>query len=75
MRNNWPLQAATFFFVILLVAVLAWLTVHEEEDPCASGAHSDISAAVLADAPGDQDALVNRAIILKGNCKEGAKDQ
>ena len=74
MRNNWPLQAATFFFVILLVAVLAWLTVHEEEDPCAS-AHSDVSAAVLADAPGDQDALVNRAIILKGNCKEGAKDQ
>ncbi|MEH6570019.1 MAG: hypothetical protein V7709_13145 [Halioglobus sp.] len=39
------------------------------EDPCANP-QADITGSVLADEEGDQDALINRAIILKGNCKE-----
>jgi len=73
MRNNWPLRAAIFLFVIFLVAVLSWLTQPLDEDPCANP-QADISAAVLADQPGEQDALVNRAIILKGNCEKEAGD-
>jgi hypothetical protein len=69
MRDNWLLRSATFLFVIFLVAVLSWLTMTEVEDPCANP-QSDVSAAVLADQPGEQDALVNRAIILKGNCEK-----
>lgn len=69
MRNNRLLQAATFVFVVFLVAVLAWLTMPATEDPCAEP-QSDISAAVLADESADQDALVNRAIILKGACNK-----
>ena len=71
MRDKWPLRAATFLFVILLVALLAWLTVPEAQDPCDSS-QTDIGAAVLADDPGDQDALVNRAIIIKGKCEKDA---
>ena len=73
MRNHWPLRAATFIFVVVLVSVLAWLTMPEEKDPCAD-ALTDIGAAVLADAPGDQDALANRAIIRKGRCKKAEED-
>jgi hypothetical protein len=71
MSNNRALKAASFIFVVFLIAVLAWLTVTEETDPCANP-QADISGAVLADQAGDQDALVNRAIILKGNCEEKA---
>ena len=67
MVSNRLLQALTFLFVIFMIAVLAWLTQEDDEDPCANS-QSDITGAVLADQPGDQDALVNRAIILKGNC-------
>lgn len=69
MRSNRLLQATIFLFVIFLVAVLSWLTQPLEEDPCANS-QTDISAAVLADQPGEQDALINRAIILKGNCEK-----
>lgn len=62
------LKALGLLTAVLLVAVLAWLTL-SEEDPCANP-QSDISAAVLADGDGDQDALVNRAIIMKGTCKD-----
>lgn len=75
MRNTW-LKIATFIFVVFLIAVMAWLTMPEEEDPCA-GPQTDISAAVIADQPGDQDALVNRAIIMRGKCErkeEGPKE-
>ena len=74
MRDNWPLRAAIFLFVIFLVAVLAWLTQPEEEDPCANP-QADVSGAVLADQPGEQDALVNRAIILKGKCEKETGDK
>jgi hypothetical protein len=47
---------------------MAWLT-YTEEDPCANP-QADVSGAVLADPEGDQDALVNRAIIMKGKCKK-----
>lgn len=62
------LKAGTLFLIILLVAVLAILT-REEEDPCANP-QTDISGAILADEPGDQDALANRAIIMRGSCKQ-----
>ena len=67
MISNRLLQALTFLFVIFMIAVLAWLTLEEDEDPCANP-QPDITGAVLADQPGDQDALINRAIIIKGNC-------
>jgi len=74
MISNRLLQALTFLFVIFMIAVLAWLTLQEDEDPCAN-AQSDISGAVLADQPGDQDALINRAIIIKGNCEKETSAQ
>jgi len=74
MRDNRLLQITSFVFVVLMIAVLAWLTLPAEEDPCAN-AEQDISAAVLADQPGDQEALVNRAIILKGNCEKKAAEK
>ena len=62
------MQIISFIAIITLVAILAWLTM-VEEDPCANP-QTDISGSVLADDEGDQDALINRAIILKGKCKE-----
>ena len=62
------LQAVSGLAVIALIAALAWLTM-SEEDPCANP-QSDISASVLAEPNGDQDALANRAIIMKANCEE-----
>jgi hypothetical protein len=73
MSNNRALKAASFIFILFLIAVLAWLTMTEETDPCANP-QADISGAVLADQAGDQDALVNRAIILKGNCEKKPKN-
>ena len=69
MGKSGMVKAALFFFGIILVSALYWLTLDEPEDPCANP-QEDISAAVLADEDGDQDALVNRAIIMKGNCEE-----
>ncbi len=66
--QNTVLKVTSILVVILLIAVLAWLT-FTEEDPCANP-QADISGAVLAQPDGDQDALVNRAIILKGKCKK-----
>lgn len=67
MQNTW-LKIATFVFVVFLIAVMAWLTTSDEEDPC-DHPQTDISAAAIADQPGDQDALVNRAIIMRGKCE------
>jgi len=63
-------KAAIFACAIFLIALLYRLTLYQPEDPCADR-QSDISGAVLADEPGDQDALVNRAIIMKGRCESG----
>jgi hypothetical protein len=67
-NRNTTLQGISILVVILLIAVMAWLT-YTEEDPCANP-QADVSGAVLADPEGDQDALVNRAIIMKGKCKK-----
>ena len=67
-KNNVLLRAISAFTVVLMIAILAWLTL-SEEDPC-SNPQGDISGAVLAEENGDQDALVNRAIILKAKCKK-----
>lgn len=60
--------AGLFFFLVLLVATTAWLTL-TPEDPCADLSPS-VGAAVLADGDGDQDALVNTAILRRANCPE-----
>ena len=66
MNKRWILAAGVFFFSVGLIAALAWLT-DVEQDPCANP-DADVGAAVLGDTEGDQDALVNRAIIMRGNC-------
>lgn len=66
--KNTVLRITSILVVILLSAVLAWLT-FTEEDPCVNP-QADISGAVFAEPDGDQDALVNRAIILKAKCKK-----
>ena len=67
-RYQLSMKIISFLAIISLVAVMAWLTMYEE-DPCANP-QSDVSAAVLADGDGDQDGLINRAIIMKGKCEE-----
>lgn len=67
-NKNTALRITSILVVTSLIAVLGWLTL-TEEDPCANP-QVDISGAVLADPDGDQDALVNRAIIMKGKCKK-----
>lgn len=74
MPDNWLLKVSAFAFVIFLVALLAWLTLSGEDDPCADP-QADISAAVLAGDAGDQDALVNRAIIMRGRCAKKGDEE
>ena len=64
------LQFATFVLVVGLIALLAWLTFYEE-DPCDN--IGDAGAAMLAE-EGDQDALVNRAIIARANCEKNGSE-
>jgi hypothetical protein len=73
MNSPWYKVAATFLFVVGLVATFAWLT-QTEEDPCATQ-QVDISAAVLGGSPDDQEGLVNRAIIVRGECESAASDK
>jgi hypothetical protein len=63
---NSLLRALSVFTVELFIAIMAWLS-QTDEAPCARP-QSDISAAVLSDQAGDQDALINRAIIIKSEC-------
>lgn len=71
-RNNPLLTLLSFLFLVFVIAVLAFITqTQEATDPCA-GQQSDISAAVLAQNEGDEDALVNRAIIMRQKCKKEA---
>ncbi|GAB3275887.1 hypothetical protein [Parahaliea aestuarii] len=65
------LSIVTFVAVVAVIATLAIVTQDEAPD-CASG--RDVSAAVLADAEGDQDAMVNRAIIVRGKCEQDEKN-
>ena len=66
LKPTW-FKALIFFFVTGMIALLYWLTLVEPEDPCADP-QADVSGAVLADDPDSQDALVNRAIIMRGAC-------
>ncbi len=66
------LSAVAFVAVVIIVAVLATLT--GEEDVACSSTERDVGAAVLADDNGDQDALVNRAIIVRGKCEQDEKN-
>ena len=68
MVNNKFLRGLTVLAAIGLVGILAWLS-STDEDPCANP-QSDISAAVLADSEGDQDALTNRAMLMKSECAQ-----
>jgi hypothetical protein len=70
--KNTLLAFGVFVLAIGLVALLAWLTLYDE-DPCANP-QGDIGAAVLADEGGDQGALVNRAIIIGANCDKKEAD-
>ncbi|MEP4147823.1 MAG: fatty acid cis/trans isomerase [Halioglobus sp.] len=65
------LRAGAFLFAILIIAVLVNLT-RDDSDPCDSP-DTDITAAILADAEGNQNALTNRAILMRGKCAK--KDQ
>jgi len=73
MTKNTLLQGGTVILVILLIAVFAYLT-QEDEDPC-DNPQLDISGAILADDAGDQDALANRAILMRGKCQSRAAKQ
>ena len=72
MNANWLLRFAVFVMVVTLIAILAWVTLYEE-DPCAN-AQADVGGAILATEPGDQEALVNRAIMVRANCEEKTED-
>ena len=52
-----------------MIAALATLTEPADHDPCAYP-QSDIGAAVLGDGAGDQDALVNRAMLMRAACEK-----
>lgn len=73
MKYSGLLKVAAFVFVVGLVALLYWLTLYEPEDPC-EDLQQDVGGAILADDPGDQEALVNRAIILRGKCKQDPEE-
>ena len=64
-------KPGALIFIAAMIALLAWLTTTGEQqtDPCANP-QADISASVLADEDGDQDALANRAIIMRGKCEK-----
>ncbi|MBN7797680.1 hypothetical protein [Parahaliea mediterranea] len=73
------LSVVAFVAVVTVAAALFWLTYdgggadQHGADACAS-TKRDIGAAVLADSEGDQDALVNRAIIVRGKCEQDERD-
>jgi len=62
------LRVVSAVAALALIAVLAWLTM-ADQDPCANP-QVDVSGSVLADTESDQDGLINRAIIMKGNCSK-----
>lgn len=66
MNSKFFLGAGVFLFAILAIATLVALT-EDTSDPCANGS-ADMTAAILADADGDQDGLTNRAILMRGKC-------
>lgn len=70
MRKFPVLPVVAFTAVVVVVAALAWLTYDERSAEACADVNRDVGAAVLADRDGDQDALVNRAIIVRGECEQ-----
>lgn len=70
MRKKQVLTAVSFAVVVLLTALLFWLTQSDNSDPCAQ-LENDLSAAVLAENE-DQSALTNRAILMRKDCAPAA---
>ncbi len=62
--------AVAIVAAITLIAVLYLLTSDQTTGEACFDSQRDIGAAVLADREDDQDALVNRAIIVRGNCDQ-----
>ncbi|MCR9105760.1 MAG: hypothetical protein NXI15_10745 [Gammaproteobacteria bacterium] len=62
MQRSVIFRIAVFVTVAILVAALFWLTLDEPDS--SAGPQLDISGAVLAEQASDQDALVNRALLL-----------
>lgn len=71
MSSKFLIRAGLFLFVVLGVATLAYLTQEEAVD--CDDLRQDMTAAVLADSEGDQDALTNRAILMRGACGKQGK--
>ncbi len=63
-----------FIAVISLAAVLYQMTRDPVTVDACFDSHRDIGAAVLADDEEDQDALVNRAIIVRANCDQNEQE-
>jgi hypothetical protein len=74
MAKSLLLTTAVFLVAVAAIAGLALLTEPADEDPCAYP-QSDISAAVLGESPGDQDALANRAILMRAACEKKKAEQ
>lgn len=68
------LSIVSFIAIVTVLAALAWLTAGEQSDDACADTRRDMGAAVLADGEGDQDALVNRAIIVRGKCEQDEQD-
>jgi hypothetical protein len=66
------LSSLTFVAAVALIAALAVFTEQEDSDPCANP-QQGITAAVLADGHGDQDAMLNRAILARAECEKKEK--
>lgn len=72
MKDRFWIIAAGLLLAVFAIALLATLT-EAPEDPCADPQQA-ISGAVLADEPGDQDALTNRAMLERARCEQRRRD-
>jgi hypothetical protein len=68
MFNSFLARLIIFVFVVLGIALLAVLTMEDDEDPC-DNPQADITGAVLGDSDGDQSALTNRAMLQRKRCQ------
>ncbi|MFV0276433.1 MAG: hypothetical protein ACK5HY_04515 [Parahaliea sp.] len=68
MNKSQLLGAVGCITAMAIIASLAWL-VAQDNGECANS-RRDVSGAVLADSEGEQDALINRAIIVRGKCAQ-----
>ncbi len=74
MSKKLAFSLLSFAVILLLIYLLARLTESGSEDPC-ENPQADISAAVLAEGEGDQEGMVNRAILARGECEARRKKE